>query len=208
MQGNFGMELTQKMIDCGVAKYIGLSENPDLENFERICLQAKSQGLTLHPVTMMTSMLRNEQEALNLHSRLHWSAYNRDLALFLIIHREEKISVNPLAPYQYIILGNASGKIKDIREYIVEVLKYKGTPELAKQFEEWIPPKFPLNGNDLRELVPHPKLIGQTMMRLKKIWLDGEFKVSRDELLKHVPGIIEEVNDMWKQRQMKKASNK
>ncbi|XP_063991356.1 CCA tRNA nucleotidyltransferase 1, mitochondrial isoform X1 [Diachasmimorpha longicaudata] len=203
LEGNYGVELTKKMIECGVTKYIGLPESPDVENFERICLRARSQGVILHPVTMITSMLRNEQEAMNLHMRLHWSAYNRDLALFLIVHREDKISVDPLHPYQYIVL-NSSGKIKDIREYIAEVLKYKGTPELAEQFEKWIPPKFPLNGNDLRDLLPHPKLIGQTMLRLKKIWLEDDFKTSKEELLKHLPDITEEVNEFW----MKRRSNK
>ncbi|XP_011306612.1 CCA tRNA nucleotidyltransferase 1, mitochondrial isoform X1 [Fopius arisanus] len=204
LDGNFGVELTKKMVECGVGKYIGLPEAPDLVNFERICQSAKIQRLKLHPVTMIASMLRNEQEALNIHSRLHWSAYNRDLALFLVIHREDKISVNPLHPYQYIVL-NSSGKIKDIREYIVEVLKYKGTPELAEQFEKWIPPKFPVNGNDLKELVTHRRLIGQAIMRLKKIWLDGDFKIPKEELLKRLPEVLEEINEVWNQEKKKEV---
>lgn len=35
--------------------------------------------------------------------------------------------------------------------YAVELLRYQGRLDLAKELEPWVPPKFPVGGNDLKE---------------------------------------------------------
>lgn len=77
------------------------------------------------------------------------------------------------------------------REYIIELLKYKGEIDLVKEFEKWTVPKFPVSGNNMKKLVPHPKMIGQVMNELKAIWLKSDFKLGEDELLKFVPEIVD-----------------
>lgn len=190
LDGKFGDELTIKMLECGVGKYIGLPDNPNIENFKLQCNNAKIKGIKLHPVTMVSSLLHNEDDVFKLHDRLHWSAYNRELAIFMIVHREEKISTDPLKPYQYIVL-TTNGKVQNIREYIIEILKYKGMPELAEEFKCWQAPKIPINGNDLKTQLTHPKIMGKVISGLKKIWIDSDFKMTKNDLLNHIPTVIE-----------------
>ncbi|KAK0163725.1 hypothetical protein PV328_002428 [Microctonus aethiopoides] len=188
LEGNFGVELTLKMIECNLTNFIGLPKNPNTENFVNICTRAKSKNLILHPVTMISAMLKDSREVMNMFSRLRWSTYNRELGYFIVNYRDIEGSPHPLYPFQFLLLG--SGKIKDIREYTYEVMKYRGKPELAKQFEEWIPPKFPVTGYDLKPHVSHPKLMAPTLHALKEVWLRDNCKTTADDLMKQVPEII------------------
>lgn len=125
-----------------------------------------------------------------LHERLKFSAYERDLALFIVEHREPKPDPKPLIPYQQLLM-KAKYKTKDVREWIIEVLKYNNSPLLV-EFEAWEPPKFPINGTILKEAgVEAGKPMGLVMNELKHIWANSEFNVSAEELLQQVPQIRE-----------------
>jgi hypothetical protein len=53
-------------------------------------------------------------------------------------------------PYQLLVV-NSKGKTGDTKEWVCEVLKYKGSSVLLSEFEQWNVPRFPLNGNMLKE---------------------------------------------------------
>ncbi|XP_008549269.3 CCA tRNA nucleotidyltransferase 1, mitochondrial [Microplitis demolitor] len=196
LEGNFGVELTTKMMECNMAKYIGLPENPDLENFKTISERARSNGHKLHPITMVSAMLKDTDQAMKLHERLKLSAYNRDMALFITTHRDKELTPYPLYPFQCLLLSSPKGIVT--REYINEVMKYRGAFELLKSFEEWNPPKFPVNGNDLKPHVPHQKLMAHTINALKESWLLDGCKTSKDELIKRVPDIVLSLEEKYK----------
>jgi hypothetical protein len=53
-------------------------------------------------------------------------------------------------PYQLLVV-NSKGKTRDMKEWVCEVLKYRGDGALLNEFEQWNVPRFPLNGYMLKE---------------------------------------------------------
>lgn len=88
---------------------------------------------------------------------------------------------------------NTRLKQKDAIEYVRELLKYRGDENLLQQFNNWEVPRFPINGKILKEAgVPPGKMYGSIINKLKDIWIDSEYKQSTDDLVKHIPNIMEE----------------
>lgn len=51
----------------------------------------------MHPITLLTGLLNDTNDAVKLYERLKFSAYERDLAIFITQHRhDEKVDVKPL----------------------------------------------------------------------------------------------------------------
>ncbi|CAD6229916.1 GSCOCG00006640001-RA-CDS [Cotesia congregata] len=196
LEGNFAVELMLKMLQCNIAQYIGLPEHSNLENFKKICERAHAAGHKLHPITMIAAMLKNPDDAMNLHERLKLSAYQRDLAVFVTTHRDDELLPYPLYPFQCQLLK--SNKPMVTKEYIKEVIKYLGNFELLKPFEEWNPPKFPVNGHDLKPHVTYPVLIAHTINALKDSWLLDGCKTSKEELMKRAPDIVVALQEKYK----------
>ena len=58
------------------------------------------------------------------------------------------------------IVIDTKQKMKDAIFRGAELLRYQGKIELANEFEKWIPPRFPVGGNDLKkEGVPGTKFV-------------------------------------------------
>ena len=65
---------------------------------------------------------------------------------------------------------------------------------LLEEFQSWEVPKCPINGRDLTEtnLVPRGKVLGTCLNTLTAIWIDSDFKMDKDHLLKvELPKIAE-----------------
>ncbi|XP_012273790.1 CCA tRNA nucleotidyltransferase 1, mitochondrial isoform X2 [Orussus abietinus] len=197
LEGRFAGELMIKMIECDMAKYIGLPANLDLRSFKNVYSRAMNNGLKLKPIVLITSMLKDEGEVMNLHQRLKLSAYDRDLALFIVHNRHDRPCENPLKPYQHLTLI-FKGKVQDSKTFVSEVLKYRGDVNLLNEFEKWDIPRFPINGHMLKPLVPHGKMIGPVMTALKAIWLEHNFQIPPEKLLTFVPNIIAELKEKKK----------
>ena len=56
--------------------------------------------------------------------------------------------------------------------------------QLEKQILGQNCPKFILNGNDLLKIGIKPKEIGKKLQKLQAIWIESEFKLTKDQLLK------------------------
>lgn len=195
LSGKYGGELTLKLIECGAAPYIGLPKEPNVENFKTVYNRALDNSFKLKPISLIISMLKDEEEVMTLHGRLKLSSYDRDLALFLVQHRELKLCEKPLKPYQMLIISPKL-KMTDAKGFVCEVLKYIGAVEYYNKINEWVPPKFPINGYMIRSQVSHKKMVGIVMTKLKEIWLDSNFKMSVDELKNHIPKIIDDLEEM------------
>jgi len=194
LQGPMGGQLTLRMIDLGLAQYIGLPENPKCDQLEKILGQTRPQNL--HPVTLVTQLLDSRDQATNLNLRLKMSAYERDLAHFLLEHKENMPQAQDLKKWQKILLMTKL-KQHNVREWIEQfILCY--TPEnseLLQKFKCWEIPKFPINGQDLNECgVPKGKKMGICMNQLKEVWIDSDFSLDRSNLLKvELPKIVDNI---------------
>lgn len=190
LEGNYAGELLLKIIDCGLALYIGLPENPNCAELKQVW--DRSRNLKLHAITLLASTLHNLDDAVALNSRLKLSAFERDLAVFVVEHRAPKPHEKPLKPYQQLVLKS---KIKDAFSYIVEILKYNNSPYL-EEFQNWSIPKFPVNGKMLKENgVESGKFMGIVMTELKNYWADNDFNLSDVELLKQLPYIVNDLKE-------------
>ena len=185
LSGPMGGPLTLKMIQLGLGPYIGLPENLSTQNFNN-CWQAKKN--TLHPITLLVSLLKNQDDMMKLHLRLKLSAYERDMGLFLLEHRDEPTD---LKYWQKIVILR---KIK--RDYIEQLIKSNlvVNKSLLEEFQSWEVPKCPINGRDLTEtnLVPRGKVLGTCLNTSTAIWIDSDFKMDKDHLLQvELPKIAE-----------------
>ena len=91
------------------------------------------------------------EEMLAVHQRLKLSAFERDLGLFIVTHREDIPTPHPqpLKPYQQLLADYRASKGVG-RQFIVELLRYRGQHQLAAEFQEWKLPRFPVNGATLK----------------------------------------------------------
>ncbi|OXU19335.1 hypothetical protein TSAR_004803 [Trichomalopsis sarcophagae] len=206
LAGNFHRELTLKLIECGCSKYMGLPENLNLEHFNKICLNAQKNNVKLRPITLIAALLRTEEEVLQLFMRLRFPNFDRNLALFIVQHREEKLCENPLKPFQRVVLKTI-GKVSDVREFVSELLRYKGSLDLLEEFEKW-DSRFPINGGMVKPYVENPKVIGEVINRLKDIWLDSNCEMPVEKLQKHIPDIAAEASLEHKERVEKFKADK
>lgn len=197
LSGNFAGELTLKMIECGLAKYIGLSENPNTEEFMQVWKRMQTNKVALEPPAMVAGLLNNHQEVMALHSRLKMSNYERHMIAFIIRYREDIISQNPLLEYVKIMMSY-KGNQQHAMNYVVQLLRYKGNVDLAEKFLEIKIPRFPVSGSMLKDKVSRRNLIAHLIERLKDIWVDSEFKLTADDLLLEVPEILEELESKCK----------
>jgi len=49
------------------------------------------------------------------------------------------------------LVVNSKGRTHDTKEWVREVLKYRGDNVLLNEFDQWNVPRFPLNGHILKE---------------------------------------------------------
>lgn len=117
--------------------------------------------------------------------------------MFVVEHRAPKLSPKPLLPYQKLVV-QTKYKIKDVREWIDEVLKYNNS-SYRTEFQKWEVPKFPVNGTMLKQAgVDAGRQMGLVMNDLKHIWADSEFSLSAEQLLQEVPHICELLSEKRK----------
>jgi len=191
--GNYAGELTLKMIEVGLGPYIGLPSQPNIQEFNQIWTQSKEKKIEPQPTTLLAGLLTNEEEVLALHNRLRLSGSERDNALFVIAHREDKPhSEDGLRPYQYLYVD---GKTKDTFNFIQEVLKYRGELELLHRFKEWEPPRFPLTGHHLKEAnVPAGKANSIVLHKIKEEWKLSNFTLSLEAMIEMIPSAVESIS--------------
>jgi len=191
--GNYAGELTLKMIEIGLGPHIGLPSDPNLEEFDKVYKLSQEKQLSLAPTTLLAGLLTNEDEVLKVHGRLKLSGAERDNALFVIAHREEKTnSEDPLRPYQYLLVD---GKTKDQKLFLQEVLKYRGETDLLQRFQNWEPPKFPLTGNHLKESnVPPGKAMSVVLTKIKDEWKLSNFTMPLDTMISRIPDVLDSIS--------------
>lgn len=115
------------------------------------------------------------------------------------------------------IVIDTKQKMKDAIFRGAELLRYQGKIELANEFEKWVPPRFPVNGNDLKQegvpgklifrilnfpntaifTVPnHPKggkSMSMVIQRLRNKWKETDFQISHEDLVRFIPNIMEDL---------------
>lgn len=194
LNGNFSRQLTLKMIELGLAQYIGLPAKPNCQEFETVCKRSEELGLPLQPVTRIAALLETENDMLNLNSRLKLSAFERDLGLFVLDYRntpQESI----VQTFKYLIVDYHS-KPSDCMAWALETLKYLGLKDEFKTLEQWQVPRLPVTGMDIIEVgCPKGRLVSIVTYKLKQIWKKSNFTATKEELMAKVEEVLENSHD-------------
>jgi tRNA nucleotidyltransferase (CCA-adding enzyme) len=95
LQGNFASELCTKIIECELSQHIGLPEKPSLEKLHSLW-SSRRNDKPYHYCTLFSSLLETPEDALRLHERLKFSAYERDLIYFIMNQNEKTADVEDL----------------------------------------------------------------------------------------------------------------
>lgn len=82
------------------------------------------------------------------------------------------------------------------REFVEEILRYKGRKQFYQELKNWKRPYFPVKGNVLKEMgVTDGRCLGEILNRLSQVWADSNFKLTEKELIDdHLPKIQEEIS--------------
>merc|ERR1711944_267619 len=60
LSGPMGAEMTMKMVELGLSKYIGLPDEPNIQNFVAFSEKKKHLKKEIHPVTLLVQLLETE----------------------------------------------------------------------------------------------------------------------------------------------------
>uniref|UniRef100_A0A182JGI0 Poly A polymerase head domain-containing protein n=1 Tax=Anopheles atroparvus TaxID=41427 RepID=A0A182JGI0_ANOAO len=194
LSGNFGTELTEQMLKCQLASYIGLPESPNIEEFQRVSERVRAIDKKLQPITLLSALLHSPEDAVNLNLRLKFTVYERELCYFLTQNREDTVAIDEILPFQQLCLQTISS-VKIKKEYVLELLKYHGKRDLHQQLLDWALPQFPIKGNVLiANGAPKGHKMGLVMDRLKIIWSNNQYNMTQEQLLEHLPQVLAEMN--------------
>lgn len=158
---------------------LGLPENGDIAELERVWSAMRARGGSLQPVSLLVSLVHTVQESNDLSQKWKLSNNERKLGAFVVQHRAlaYKPDFQIKTCQDFLIDGVSCSSV-------VELLHYCDRPELASELEEWKVPKFPVNGRDLLSTgFKSGPALGRLIRQLQDKWKDSYFTLSKEELL-------------------------
>ncbi|XP_046882368.1 CCA tRNA nucleotidyltransferase 1, mitochondrial [Hypomesus transpacificus] len=184
--GNHADHLLEVMYELGLAQYIGLPPEGNVEEMKQVCQRTK--GHSPKPMTIISALFRTSEEVDKMDLRLKVSREEKNLVLFLIKHRRDlhKCQQEPgsLKPFTDFIIDSRE---VDAQSKVCELLKYQGEEKLLAGLSRWSIPRFPVSGHDLRKMgITSGKEIGTILQDLRDVWKLSHYEMVKEELLSHV----------------------
>ena len=144
-------------------------------------------------ITLLVSLVDDANGVDLLAKRLKLSNAEKQLGRFIATQREltDNHTDFPLKPYQDILVSCPTKCAEQLRSQVIELLYYKGKYDMVSDITEWQIPAFPVNGNDLKQynIKPGPSF-GKILNRLKELWKESYYTLSKKELLEKVNGLL------------------
>uniref|UniRef100_T1IQP8 Poly A polymerase head domain-containing protein n=1 Tax=Strigamia maritima TaxID=126957 RepID=T1IQP8_STRMM len=194
LSGNFKFDLLKLMLEVGAGPYLGLPNDVNTKEFEM--LRERAAHLSLHPVTIMTSLLKNEAEMLIFNQQMKLSNYEKELGYFLINQRDIQHE-NPLKSYKESVVLRIENE-QHLRERIEQLLSYRGEEKLLAEFKNWETPRPPVSGHDLvARGIPFGKRMSYILMAMKKRWVQSSYTLTQRDLLDSFEEIVAQVNEQY-----------
>ncbi|CAH8551037.1 unnamed protein product [Schistosoma rodhaini] len=180
--------LLRRMADAGLFVHLGLPENPNFEELDKIWNKGILSSAP-NPITCLAAIMTSPDEVENLDKRLRLSNLDLTILLYILNKRDYYLNLsnennkNEMRFYEKeYLLSFEPSKIKPA---ITELLKYLGKDTLfIDKWLLWQSPKFPVSGTllidrwDIRD-----KLMRPVLFKLREQWCESDYKLSADELL-------------------------
>ncbi|XP_051932068.1 CCA tRNA nucleotidyltransferase 1, mitochondrial [Hippocampus zosterae] len=184
--GHHAAQLLEMMYGLGLARYIGLPSEGNVDEMKRVWQNAK--GHSPKAMTILAALCRRSEEIERMDLRLKVSKEEKTLALFLVKYRRDLCKngdqQDGLKTFTDFIIDSRE---LDTRMKVSELLKYQGEHKLLAELGQWTVPRFPISGHDLRKMgVTTGKEIGATLQKLRDIWKKSHYQMDKEELLSYV----------------------
>ncbi|MCP9256868.1 hypothetical protein DINM_000100 [Dirofilaria immitis] len=162
-----GAILTTMLKQCNLASLLGLPENADTTYF---CNLHKRYYPKIEAMTLLSSLFTEMEQIEAFHKRCKLSYAEKTLAEFIMEHRK---------------------KVQTSREKVIELAKYiMADGGLINELNIWVTPVFPISGIDLmNNSVPPGSHVKQILDHLFKLWIESQWMMGKEELLKHINDI-------------------
>ncbi|XP_018589706.1 CCA tRNA nucleotidyltransferase 1, mitochondrial isoform X2 [Scleropages formosus] len=184
--GNHADHLLELIYELGLARYVGLPLDGNVEEAKRVWQQA--HGWSPKPMTVLSGVFRCSDDVERLDLRLKISKEEKNLGLFLVKYRRDLVKApdasDVLRPYKDFIIDSRE---VDAQLKVCELLKYQGEEHLLEVMKIWSVPRFPVSGHDLRKMgINSGKEIGSQLQRLREVWKKSRYQMDKEELLSRV----------------------
>lgn len=189
LTGRLTAPIFKQMIDIGLGQFIGLPKAHNFEELQKVC--DRTEDVPHHHMTRLAALLDDETDVYKCHERNKISNDELSLALFIVHHRNDSKGENLLS-YCTDLHMDCSVQDPKVLNKIVELMKYCGHMEAAEEFPKCKLPIFPVTGHDLtKNAVPRGPKFAWTLNELRKIWKESEYKLTTEDLVKHIPSVLE-----------------
>lgn len=181
--GNHADHLLELIYELGLAQYIGLPVDGNVEEMKKIWQRACDGSPK--PMTILASLFRNQEDVEKLDLRLKLSREEKNLGIFLVKYRRDLVKGqdehDSLKPYTDFIIDSRE---LDSQSKVLELLKYQGEKKIHNELSRWSIPRFPVSGHDLRKLgITSGKEIGTILQELRETWKKSRYQMNKEELL-------------------------
>ncbi|XP_065216795.1 CCA tRNA nucleotidyltransferase 1, mitochondrial-like [Planococcus citri] len=204
--GNFCEEIVKKMFELGLSPYMGLGSCEELEitTFEKICRLREKYAFKA--ITSIAALLPDEEKVEEFHCRVKLSSHERNLALFLVVHKTVDFNEskdNPLRPFQRLLIMTTMKK-DQVREYIMELFRFHDREDLIESFKSWKMPYLPIKGENLKEKGVKGVQMGVVINRMKELWIDSDFQLTETDLMGKLPEILTQLPGIMGEQHQRK----
>ncbi|CAF3814774.1 unnamed protein product [Rotaria sp. Silwood1] len=174
------------MLEQDIGQYLGIPSNADLNQLEehwKKCHQANP-----HALTILTKLFLTMDELSKFEQRMKYSNDCRRLSQLLVTYRDsisilDSSSIDPLKPYKDLLIDLYLFD-PNIKEKIIELLKYQYYLNEVQQLIDWTIPSFPISAGMLAlkgiKQGPNYKAI---LHELREAWKKSHFRANENQLL-------------------------
>jgi len=126
-------------------------------------------------------------QVLALHNRVKMSNEEKELAQFIIGHRDDDFGPEPFEHCRDLVCECRNNNPARRRRCLCELLKYCNLRSTLEKVVDWTPPRFPVHGDQiLLAGVPKGQMVGKVMNYLEQKWKESRYTLDATELLKFV----------------------
>jgi hypothetical protein len=138
--------------------------------------------------------------------RIKLSRDELQTGMFIINNRNIDFGSDPMKTCQDLHCDTVGKEAKN-KEKIIQLLIYLNQRDILKDFIEWIPPRFPVNGLRVveRGVKKGPKL-ALVLHELRQVWKHSGYTKNEDELLEHLEEVLDLLAERKAERDKAKAS--
>ena len=156
----------------------------------------RNRQTDIKPVVLMATFVSNEKQASELCIQWKMSNFDKTLCCFIANHRTMAVTESvangnqsSLKPYKDLIIRKGGSHIVEL---VLQLMLYQGrAAEEVDKIRNWVIPKFPITGADLKATGVKPgPTFGRLMTTVKEVWIESGFVLTKDLLLVEINRLL------------------